>query len=227
MSLHVYDQIEQGSEQWHAARRGIITASVVGQFITAKTIKPASNDYSRAMFLQLVAERITDYTEPTFTSGDMERGNFSEGLARDIYSEHYAPAVEVGFMVRELNGHRVGYSPDGTVGTDGLIEVKNPRQKKHLATIVSGKMPLEHMAQVQCGLLISGREWLDFISYSGGMPMFVKRILPDPRWFDAIFETVNTFEIAAAQIIGAYYAATLGMPATERVEEYEEIELKL
>jgi len=227
MSLEIFTELEQGSESWHAARRGIITASVVGQFITAKTIKPASNDTSRAMTAQLVAERITGYTEPTFVNADMERGNFSEALARDIYSENCSPVVEVGFMVREVGGHRVGYSPDGTVGTQGLIEVKNPRQKKHLATILAAEMPLEHMAQVQCGLLISGREWLDFISYSGGMPLFVERIFPDPRWVDAITEAVEIFEASAETMTAAYRAAADWMPATERVEQFPEMEIQL
>ena len=34
MTLHIYDDLEQGAEAWHAARRGIVTASVVGKLIT-------------------------------------------------------------------------------------------------------------------------------------------------------------------------------------------------
>jgi len=111
MSLQIFNDIEQGSDEWHAARRGIITASVVGQFITPKTIKPATNDTSRSMAVHLVAERITGYTEPTFVSADMERGNFDEPFARDAYSENYALATEVGFMVRDDWGYKIGYSP--------------------------------------------------------------------------------------------------------------------
>jgi hypothetical protein len=42
------------------------------------------------------------------------------------------------------------------------------------------------MAQCQAGLLVSGRKWLDFVSYVGGMPLFVKRVHPVPVWQEAI-----------------------------------------
>jgi len=224
VTLQTFNDIEQGTDEWHAARRGIITASVIGQLITAKTIKVAANDTSRQLTAHLVAERITGYTEPTFVSADMERGNWDEPIARDIYSEHYSPAVEVGFMVREIDGHRLGYSPDGLVGTDGLIEIKSRRQKKHLATILADEVPLENMAQIQCGLLVSGRAWCDYVSFCGGMPLYTKRVYIDARWHDAILEALAQFEDTAAQMIATYNIAVDGRPATERLEQFAEME---
>ena len=223
MTLQIFDAFEQGSELWHEARRGIITASVVGQFITPKTINVAANDKTRAMAYQLIAERITGITEDTYVSRDMEAGHFIEPLARDLYSEHYAPATEVGFMVRDDWGFRIGYSPDGIVGDDGLIEIKRRFAKFHLQTILSDEVPPEHMAQCQTGLMVSGREWIDFISYCGGMPLYFKRVYADPRWHDAILEAVNTFEETAAQMIAAYEIATTGRPVTERIEQFQEM----
>ena len=224
MTLQTFNDIEQGTDEWHAARRGIITASVIGQLITAKTIKVAANDTSRQLTAHLVAERITGYTEPTFVSADMERGNWDEPIARDIYSEHYSPAVEVGLMVREIDGHRLGYSPDGLVGTDGLIEIKSRRQKKHLATILADEVPLENMAQIQCGLLVSGRAWCDYVSFCGGMPLYTKRVYIDARWYDAIAAAHAQFEDTAAQMIATYTKAVDGRPATERLEQFAEME---
>jgi hypothetical protein len=221
MSLHIFDELEQGTDEWLAARCGIVTASVVGQFITPKTIKPASNDISRALTAHLAAERITGYVEPVYMNADMERGTLDEPYARDLYSEHFALATEVGFMVRDDWGFRLGYSPDGLVGDDGLIEIKSRRQKKHLATILANEAPLENMAQIQCGLLVSGREWLDYVSYCGGMPLFVKRVWPDERWQKAIIEAVSQFEEAAAMMIRAYDVVTAHLPATERIDHYE------
>lgn len=223
MSLEVFTELEQGTDEWLAARCGIVTASVVGQLITPKTIKPASNDYSRALTTSLAAERITGFVEPIFANADMERGTLDEPYAREIYSEHYADAVEVGFMVRNDWGFRLGYSPDGLVGDDGLIEIKSRRQKKHLATILADEVPLENMAQIQSGLLVSGRDWLDYVSYSGGMPLYVKRVLPDPRWFAAIIEAVSTFEQAADEMVGRYLATTADLPTTKRINHYEEL----
>ncbi|WP_075833595.1 MULTISPECIES: lambda exonuclease family protein [unclassified Rhodococcus (in: high G+C Gram-positive bacteria)] len=213
--------LEQGSEEWHAQRRGIVTASVVGQLVTTKTLKPASNDVSRGLTRLLVAERITGWTDPMYVSDDMLRGIEDEPKARDKYSEHYAPVTEIGFMIREDHDVKIGYSPDGLIGDDGLIEVKSRRQKKHLETILADEPPAENLAQMQCGLLVSGREWCDYISYCGGMPLWVKRVFPDQRWFDAILAAVDAFEENAAEMIRLYDERTVGLPMTERTVEME------
>jgi hypothetical protein len=98
------------------------------------------------------------------------------------------------------------------------VEVKSRRQRIQLTTILAGGVPAEVMAQLQTGLLVSGRKWIDYISYSGGMPLYVKRVLPDPRWFRAITQAVDLFERTAAQIIADYTDATVGLPMTERIE---------
>ena len=218
MSLHIYNDLEQGSEEWLAARRGIVTASVVGQLITARTIKPADNDISRALTTLLVAERITGWSDPVFVNNDMLRGTLDEPIARDLYSEQHAKAVEVGFMVRDDRGFPIGYSPDGLVGDDGLIEIKSRRQKKHLTTILTDTVPAENMAQIQAGLLVSGRDWCDYVSYCGGMPLWVIRVHPDERWHAAIVAAVQQFETTAAEMVADYHARTAGRPATERID---------
>lgn len=223
MSLKVYEDLEQGSPEWLAARCGLVTASVVGKLITPSTVKVASNETSRGLTASLAAERITGHVEPFHETEDMRRGSLDEPYAREVYSEHYAEATEVGFMVRDDWGFRIGYSPDGLVGDDGLIEIKSRNQKIQLGTILADEVPLGNMAQVQCGLLVSGREWLDYVSYSGGMPLYVKRVLPDPKWFAAIIEAIASFELAAELMIDNYQAATAASPATERINHYEEM----
>ena len=216
MTLHILPDLIQGSDEWHDQRRGMVTASVVKGLVTPSTIKPADNPEARSIAALLVAERITGWTDPTYVGADMERGWDDEPRAAEKYSEHYAPVTTVGFMVQDDWGFSIGYSPDGLVGDDGLIEVKSRRPKKHLQTILADDVPPDVMPQIQCGLLVSGREWCDYISYCGGMPMWPKRVLPDQRWFDAIILAVEMFEETATQMVGAYLEATLGLPETER-----------
>jgi YqaJ-like viral recombinase domain len=225
VTLINHPDLIQGSEEWLAARRGIVTASVVGQLITASTLKVASNDYSRALTASLVAERITGHTDPVFVTSDMLRGTLDEPIARAIYAEHYAPVDETGFMVRDEGDWRLGFSPDGLVGTDGLLEIKSRRAKKQLTTILNDTVPAENVGQLQAGLLVTGREWIDYVSFSGGMPLYVKRVYPDQRWFDAIIAAVTTFEQTAAEMVERYFEATKDMPATERVDHFAEIVL--
>lgn len=221
MTLHEYPDVEQGSDEWHDQRRGIVTASVVGKLITRSTLKVASNDESRGLTAVLAAERITGFTEPTWMNADMMRGVEDEPRAREKYAEHYAPVTETGFMVRDDWGFSIGFSPDGLVGDDGLIEIKSRRAKKHLQTVLSSEVPAENMAQIQCGLLVSGRDWCDYVSYCGGMPLWIKRVTPDPRWQEAIVAAVENFERAVEQMASDYLAAVDGLPATERVTDLE------
>jgi predicted phage-related endonuclease len=225
VSLIEYPDVIQGSDEWHGQRRGIVTASVIGQLVTPKALKIAANDKSRSIVAQLVAERITGYTDPTYVSDDMLRGVEDELRARDLYAKVYQrPVREVGFLLRKEDTWQLGYSPDGLVGDDGLIEVKAPRAKGHLSTILADEVPAEYMAQCQTGLLVSGREWLDFISFSGGMPMWHKRVLPDPAWQDAIVAAVEQFEAMASEMVADYAGKAEGLPATERIV-YQEMRI--
>lgn len=218
MTITTLPDLVQGTEEWHEQRRGIITASVVGKLVTPKTIKAAENVETRALAAQLVAERITGWTDATYVSDDMWQGTLDEPVARAVYAEHFAPVTEVGFMVRDDWGFSIGYSPDGLVGDDGLIECKSRRPKIHLAHILAGEVPSENMAQIQAGLLVSDRQWCDYISFCGGMPLWVKRVTPDPRWHAAIVEAVEKFEKAAEQMAADYHLAVEGLPTTERTQ---------
>jgi hypothetical protein len=216
--LTEYPDITQGTPEWDDLRRGIVTASIVARLITGKTLAVAHNDESRGLTATLVAERITGHTDPTWQSNDMLRGQIEEPIARDLYSRHFAEARETGFMVRDEWGFKIGWSPDGLVGDDGAIEIKSRRQKKHLQTMLADEVPPENVAQVQCALLVSGRAWIDYVSYCGGMPLWVKRVEPNQRWHDAIVAAVGAFEDAAVQMEADFYRATKGLPATERID---------
>lgn len=226
MSLTIFDQLEQRTDEWYEARRGIVTASTVGTLITASTVKPANNDKSRGLVASLVAERITGIVEPTYQSDDMLRGVLDEPIARDHYAETRKVDVrEVGFMRLEDDGFTLGWSPDGLVGDEGGIEIKSPRAKTHIAIVLADEVPAVYMAQVQAALLVSGRDWIDFISWCGGLPMFVKRVTPDAHWFAAITSAAKAFETTAAVMVRDYYKAVEGLPTTERIDYFPRIEV--
>ena len=221
MALTVLD-IEQGTDEWHAARCGMVTASVVGQLLTP-TLRVADNATSRGLTHTLVSERITGRAEAGYIGSDMWRGYEDEPRAREVYSEHLAPVSEVGFMVRTDWGFSLGYSPDGLVGDVGLIEIKSKLPKLHLATILADTVPAEFMAQIQCGLLVSGRAWCDYLSYCGGMPLWIRRVYPDAAWHAAILTAVEAFETAADDMATRYRVAVAGLPLTERTPDYVEM----
>lgn len=225
MTITIFDQLEQGSDEWLQARCGIVTASVIGQLITPKTISLAKNDTVRSKLTDLSAERITGRVEVTFPTRDMQRGNLLEPFARDLYSTQVQPVHEVGFMRLDTDDYTLGYSPDGLVGDLGLIEIKSPRSKAHLRTILDDQVPSQYMAQLQTGLFVSGRSWIDFISYVPGMPLYVKRIKPNPKWFEAITKAVTHAETCITENVNAYKAATDGLAPTTYWDPFETEEM--
>jgi hypothetical protein len=220
MTLHVFNDMEQRSPEWYAARCGIVTASAVGNLLTP-TLKVADNDTSRGVTAQLVAERITGACEPTFTNDDMWRGIEHEPIARDYYSGLHQQAVECGFMRLDGDGFQLGLSPDGLVADEGGIEIKCPRSKGHITTILADRVPPFYMGQIQTALLVSGRTWWDYVSFCAGLPLFVKRVHPDPAWHEAIVAAAKQFETTATEMVAAYHTAAHGLPATERIVELE------
>lgn len=216
MSVVVEHDVQQGSDAWHALRLGRVTASTVGLLMTP-TGAVARNAGSRAHVYELAAQRITGHVDPGYVSPDMMRGHDDEITARDLYARHYAPVRECGYLTRDIGGAQLGYSPDGLVGDDGLIELKSRAPKHQLATSVGG-IPTEYLLQVQTGLLVSGRSWCDYVSYSGGMPLVVLRATPDHALHERIIATCRATEDAIAKIIDKFNAAVLthGWYATER-----------
>ena len=189
-------------------------------------LAPATGDTAEMLSKTLIAERITGHVEPAPTSRAMERGNLDEPYARLAYEERTGTSVdEIGFMTEDKHGYILGYSPDGLVGDDGLLEIKSRTQRIQLQTILADEVPAGNLAQLQHGLLVSGRAWIDYVSYCGGMPLYVKRVYPDPEWHEAILAAVKLFEDKATSIISRYLEATAGQPNTERIDHFPETEL--
>lgn len=225
--IKIHDDLIQGSDEWLAARCGLITASEM-KFIVTPTLKIAGNDKTRAHLYELLAQRITGYVEPMYVSEDMLRGQDDELEARSIYSKRYAPVKEVGFITNDKWGFTIGYSPDGLVGDDGAIECKSRRQKYQVQTIVENlgddrgeTIPRDYVMQCQTGMLVAEREWIDLVSYSGGLPMAVIRVHPIEAVQTAIIEAAADFEEQIAKSLETYQRASADLIPTERRIEQE------
>lgn len=224
MTITHHHDLIQGSDEWLTVRRGLITASEMKLLLTPAKLSIADNDKVRAHVWEILAQRVTGYVEPHYISDDMVRGIESEPIAREIYAGTVSePVTEIGFITNDQWGFTIGYSPDALVGERGLWECKAPRQKTQMETIVSGEIPIDHLLQVQTGLLVSGRDWLDFSSYHGGMYMPTYRTYADEKVQAAIIDAAGSFEAKVAEKMEIYEraVATGKMVMTERVIEEE------
>lgn len=210
MTITYHNDLIQGSDEWHAARCGLLTASEI-KLILTPTLKIASNVKERAHLWELAAQRISGYVEPSYIGDEMLRGWDDEITACALYSKHFAPVAECGFVTNDKWGFTLGYSPDGLVGDHGLIECKSRRQKFQVQAIVEhftdGTVPEDFALQVQTGLLITGRKWCDLVSYSGGLPMIAMRIEPHAETQAAIIDAAAKFESRISEVVADYHAA--------------------
>ena len=157
MAITIYQDLEQGSDEWHALRCGILTASEMKLCITP-TLKIADNEKTKTHVWELAAQRISRYVEPSYIGDDMLRGWEDEILARERYQEVTGNEIEeAGFITNDKWGFTIGYSPDGhVIGQNGGIECKSRRQKYQVQTIVewhrTQTTPTEYFIQKQTGI---------------------------------------------------------------------------
>lgn len=179
--------VEQRSDEWFRARAGVATASSFDQVLTP-TGKASSQ--ADAYANKLVAECLTGYPAQTETSAWMQRGVELEDEARDYYAFDQGVDVEtVGLLLRD--DRRVGCSPDGLVGTDGMVEIKVPAPHTHVEYLLAGDLPAKYRPQVQGQLYVAERQWCDFISYHPDMPPLIVRVERDEAYIASLAEALE------------------------------------
>jgi putative phage-type endonuclease len=186
--------MKQGSDEWLAARVGLVTASRVPDVIAKTKTGPSA---SRAGYLgELVAERLTGQSaEGGFMNDDMRRGLELEPEARMAYEIRTGRIVEeVGLVLHPTM--RAGASPDGLVD-DGLLEIKCPRTHVHIEYLLAGKPPSKYLPQMAWQCICTGRAWCDFVSFDPKMPealrLFVVRYTPDAGYLRELEAEVEAF----------------------------------
>lgn len=187
--------MEQGSEEWFAARLGKVTASRVSDVTAATKSGPAAARKNYAA--QLVAERLSGETGPTFSNAAMQWGTDTEPQARAAYSlEKGLPVSQIGF-VDHPNIEMAGASPDGLVGQDGLVEIKCPNTATHIETILRGTADAKYVKQMQFQMACTQRQWCDFVSFDPRLPpemsLFVQRVAVDAEAIEEIESKVREF----------------------------------
>jgi hypothetical protein len=174
---------------------------------TAESVKRAlagemvgqPSDTAKRYAADLAIERISGmpHGEPP-KSWVLERGHVMEAAARMYYEARTGSFVtEAGICVTDDG--IFGYSSDGLVDDDGLIEVKGPIDSVKIMTMWATGDTSEYDCQMQGGMWITGRKWCDFIMYvpdlaAVGKDLFVKRVFRDDAFIDDMVERLVKFD---------------------------------
>ncbi len=186
--------IEQRSDEWHAARCGSLGASQIADAISKSKDGKGPGATSTNLKARLVVERLTGVQEDSFKNAAMQHGIDNEEAARLAYEARTGSFVtEVGLYKHPLlEGTHA--SPDGLVGEDGLVEIKCPNSATHIDTLRTGKIPTKYVYQMQWQMRCTDRQWCDFVSFDPrSLRLFVKRIHRDAEMLAKLEAEVKLF----------------------------------
>lgn len=226
-------KIEQGTEEWLRARAGLITASRVNELV--KVVKPrktkadpepvpylalADGDTALSLIEELAVQAVTGIVETVPETWAMRRGTELEPHARFDYEMNTGhTVVETGLLIREDKpGERIGYSPDGLVGDEGLLEIKCMNARRHNKVHLTQSPMPEHVAQLQTGLYVTGRAWIDYVAFRPEYPTAIVRVTPDPQWQSIIALVAEVCNEQINTTAELYANNTAGLPVAPHIE---------
>lgn len=190
----IYYNIEQGTQEWLDLRKGKFTASTFKDLF----MKETTQGYQDAIY-KVAFELITNESPETFTSNWMERGTELESEAREWYElETYNKVHNGGFFIYN---DWVGASPDGLIGKDGLIEIKCPKFSTQIGYLLKKELPKDYFYQVHGQLLVTDRQWCDFVAYHPKFNNFILRVERDKKIDELILSKLQSAIKEVEQII--------------------------
>lgn len=189
--MKIISNVEQGTPEWLALRLGIATCSELDTLLVNGKGEAGFGAGAFTYMDTLIGERITgEAADPFLGNRHTERGHELEGTGRQLFEAQTGVTTQ---QVGIILNHGIGYSPDSLIGEDGLCEIKTKLPKFQVGVILGNEIPKDHIAQCQGGLWVSEREWIDFVSYWPGMPLFIKRAYRDEAMIRKLSERVKVF----------------------------------
>ena len=180
----------QLSDEWFTAKIGIPSASHAKEILRVDG-KPSKSAivYARKLAHEIVTGKKLD----TYQSFDMQRGIENEPTARSLYEYLYDVEVkQVGLCYRD-DKKLFSCSPDGLIGDDGGIEIKDAKPEIFQERLENGWKLSEHFQQIQSSLWATGRTWWNRVCHCDGIiGLIVDRYYRDDKWCAAFAVEVDT-----------------------------------
>lgn len=193
MGIEIFN-CEQGSPEWFACRRGIVTASKFSA-VMAKGEGKTRSKYMR----ELAGEVLTNDVVDSFRNVAMDSGKSMEAEARAMYAfiRDEDKLEQVGFI---RNGPK-GCSPDSLVNDNGALEIKCNQPDILIDIIERKRVPPEHLPQLQGVLWVAEREHIDFMSYWPKINPYIERVYRDDGYIRMLSAEVDRFNDELEELV--------------------------
>jgi predicted phage-related endonuclease len=189
----IIDSFTQRSEEWCLARAGNPGASSISKIITSTgAISKQREEY----LMQLAAETVAGRPEDCgYLSKHMANGIDREDSSRALFEMMYGVEVrQVGIVFKD-EYKTCHCSPDGLVGENAILEMKNPMMKTHVKSLLDGTLPTEYVGQCQMSLYVCEREICYFMSSCEGLAPFILEVKRDEEYIEKIAKALDDFWI--------------------------------
>lgn len=182
--------VDQRTDEWFQARKGRLTASNFGAWLTKND--KTSAKAKRAAAAAVLAELAGFPDPPVFENADIKRGLEWEAQAIQEFSRLTGLLVDPIGFAQSKHG-LFGCSPDGLILSTGEgIEAKCPRASKLIQYHQAGELPDEYRDQVHGSMAVTGAKAWWFIAYYEGLPMFKIRVERD-EYTEQMLEGLKSF----------------------------------
>jgi len=194
-----FHKIDQNTDRWLELRVGKITGSNLSCIMAnyGRAFGAPAKKYASTIALGQITGKVI---ASTYSNEHMERGHAEEGIARCIYEDRYFSKVAEGGFFSDGD---LGCSPDGLVGSDGMIEIKSAIPSIHYDRIRKQSFDSAYKWQLAGNLKFSGRDWMDFVSYCADYPegkqLYVYRCTKES--FAEEFKQIDERLIAFRQLV--------------------------
>ncbi|MBV2182051.1 MAG: YqaJ viral recombinase family protein [Castellaniella sp.] len=183
----------QGTADWLAARKGVITGSRFKDCRDRlKSGAPSKKciDYA----LDVAREREGGEAMQVYVNGAMRLGTEQEPYARAVYERKTGHIVEeAGFITTP--DRLFGVSVDGLVGQDGIIEIKTMVSSDTLFTAFVDGDVSAYTDQCNGAMWLLGRKWIDLVLWVYDLErMKIIRIERDDDAINALESDLMEFE---------------------------------
>ena len=180
---------DQRTPEWFEARRGRLTASNFGAWLT-KSDKTSAKARSTAV-AQVLAELAGFPDPPVFENADIKRGIEWEPEALQYFQKLTGLTVDpIGFAASKHG--LFGCSPDGLILSESSgVEVKCPRASKLIEWHQAGILPDAYRDQVHGSMAVTGAKTWHFIGYHRNLPA-LHILTHRDEYTEAIFEGLKS-----------------------------------
>lgn len=182
MSFYIIEDLEQGSSEWHAWRRGVVGAS------DASTIMGENRFKSRSYLIKEKLGKVKEFSGNAKT----REGHVLEGVARTALEKKFKLNLKP-IIVQDALEPFLAASLDAICSNNKVVFEIKAGAKTYEHTLSSNDVPGYYVAQLQHILMVTQRDSMVFAAYRPNQPIITIEIRRDESYITKLRNLEKSF----------------------------------